>query len=76
MAKKMTVGKKGSKSKTHKGRKNFTTKKSSKYHVIGGYEDVGADEGGPRPAAPMAPPNEEGNDGGSSSRLCRREKRR
>lgn len=34
---KMTVGKKGSKSKTHKGRKNFTTKKSSKYHVIGGH---------------------------------------
>ena len=30
------VGKKGSKSKTQKGRKNFTTKKTSKYHVVGG----------------------------------------
>lgn len=29
----MTKGyKKGTRSKTHKGRKNFTTKKSSKYH--------------------------------------------
>lgn len=34
---KMKVGKKGSKSKTAKGRKNFTTKKTSKFHVVGGH---------------------------------------
>ena len=37
MATKMKVGKKGSRSKTQKGRKNFTTKKTSKYHVVGGH---------------------------------------